>query len=111
MDKLEKYRNYVIRIIDKYGNYRPSCGDIEIQKICDEKNDHYQVMSVGWHNSKRVYGCSLHIDIKNNKIWIQHNGTERSIADELTELGVQKEDIVLGFHTPYMRQFTDYATN
>ena len=111
MDKLEKYRSYVTELIDKYGNYRPACGDIETQKVCDEKNDHYQVVSVGWHDNRRVYGCSLHIDIKNNKIWIQHNGTDRSIADELTELGVQKEDIVLGFHTPYMRQFTDYATS
>jgi hypothetical protein len=54
---------------------------------------------------------SVHIDIKNNKIWIQHNGTENSIAKELIELGVAKDDIVLGFHTPYMRRFTDYSIN
>ena len=111
MDKSGRYGNYVIEIVDKHGTCRPSCGDVEIQTVCDERNDHYQVLSVGWHDNKRVYGCSLHIDIKNDKIWIQHNGTERSIADELTELGVQKKDIVLGFHAPYMRQFTDYATN
>ncbi len=111
MDKLEKYRNYVINIINKYASYKPSHGEVEVQTVCDEKNDHYQILNVGWHNNKRIYGCSLHIDIKNSKIWIQHNGTERSIANELTELGVSKEDIVLGFHAPYVRQFTDYAAN
>ncbi len=110
MDKLERYRGYVLEIINKYGSYQPSYGDVEIQMVCDEKNNHYQVVNVGWHNNKRIYGCSLHIDIKNNKIWIQHNGTERSIANELMELGVEKEDIVLGFHTLHMRQFSEYAT-
>ncbi|MCP4348492.1 MAG: XisI protein [Desulfobacterales bacterium] len=97
-------------------NYMDKCGTDEGHLVIFDRNpgrswDEKIFTSVGWHNNKRVYGCSLHIDIKNNKIWIQHNGTERSIADELTELGVQKEDTVLGFHTPYMRQFTDYATN
>lgn len=36
----------------------------------------------------------LHIDIKNNKVWIQHNRTERRIAQELIEVGLSNEDIV-----------------
>ena len=35
--------------------------------------------------------------------------TIKSIATELVELGIPKEDIVLGFHALYHRQFTDYA--
>lgn len=45
-------------------------------------------------------GCVLHLDIKNSKIWIQHDGTEIGIANELVKLGVPKEDIVLAFHEP-----------
>jgi hypothetical protein len=51
----------------------------------------------------------MHLDIKNEKIWIQWNGTEDDIAVKLMNMGVLRDDIVLGFHTPYMRQFTDYA--
>ena len=111
MDKVEKYKDYVLNIINKYGSYKDSFGDVETQIVCDEKNSHYQILNLGWHGNKRIYGCSLHIDIKNHKIWIQHNGTENSIAKELMELGVAKKDIVLGFHTPYMRQFTEYSIN
>ena len=32
-----------------------------------------------------------------NKIWIQHDGTEIGIAKELVALGISKQDIVLGF--------------
>ncbi len=67
------------------------------------------MVHVGWSNKRRVYGCVLHVDIKNGKIWIQHDGTEGGIADELMDRGVPKHDIVLGFHSPFKRQFTDFA--
>jgi len=53
----------------------------------------------------------VHIDIKNGKIWIQHDGTERGVANDLVEWGVPKEDIVLAFHAPYRRQYTGFAVN
>ena len=111
MEKLERYRNSIVEIMRKYQNAVPSSGDIEVQTIFDRENDHYQIINVGGQNDRRIYGCSLHIDIKNNKVWIQHNGTERRIAEELNELGVPKEDIVLAFHAPERRRFTGYATN
>lgn len=109
MDKIEIYRKYIIEIIEKYASYKTSNKDVETQKILDKENDHYQIFNVGWNNEKRIYGCSLHIDIKNGKIWIQHNGTESNIASELTGYGVPKEDIVLAFHEPFRIQFTEYA--
>ncbi len=34
-----------------------------------------------------------------------------TIATQLLELGVPANDIILAFHSPYMRQFTEFATN
>ncbi|MGB3534591.1 MAG: element excision factor XisI family protein [Microcoleaceae cyanobacterium] len=51
----------------------------------------------------------LHLDIINGKIYIQQNNTEQDIAPILVEFGVPKEDIVIGFHSPFKRQFTEYA--
>ena len=56
-----------------------------------------------------MYGCVLHLDIKNDKIWIQHDGTEVGIANKLVEMGVLKADIVLAFHEPFVRQFTGFG--
>jgi len=111
MEKLDIYRNYIKKIISEYGQYKPSYGDVEVETMCDSEHDYYQLVNVGWHDQRRIHGCVLHIDIKNGKIWIQHNGLEDDIAEEFVKLGVPKEDIVLGFHSPYMRRFTDYATN
>jgi len=114
MEKLEKYREYVQRVLTNYAKRRTSNhknDDLELQTIFDTIHDHYQLIYVGWDKGKRVYGPVIHLDIKNEKIWLQWNGTEDNIADDLVELGVPKQDIVLGFHSPYMRQFTDYAVS
>lgn len=103
MERLMQYRSYIQRLLKERGNFKPSYGDIEFETIFDTAHDHYQLVSVGWHNSHRMYGCILHVDIKNGKIRIQHDGTEVGIANELVELGVPKEDIVLAFHPPYKR--------
>ena len=68
-------------------------------------------MNVGWDGEKRIHGIMLHIDIKDGKIWIQHNGTERRIAQYLLDLGVPKQDIVLAFHSPTRRKYTDFAVS
>ena len=109
MANLEEYRKKVKQILIKYSHYKPSYGEIEVVQIFDIERDHYQILSVGWNNQKRVYGTMMHLDIKNEKVWIQQNTTEIDIASELVEMGVPKHDIVIGFHTPKMRQLTDFA--
>jgi hypothetical protein len=55
------------------------------------------------------FDCVLHLDIKDVKIWIQHDGTEVGVANQLVEMRVSKQDIVLAFHEPEVCQFTDFA--
>jgi hypothetical protein len=110
MDKLNQYRNFVQQLIEEYANYRPVHGDVEVETIFDTKRDHYQLIYVGWDDEQRIHGCSLHIDIKDGKIWIQHNGTESHPAQKLVALGVPKQDIVLGFQSPYKRPLTEFAS-
>ena len=106
---VEQYRNYIQNLLKEYSQIGSSNDEVESQIIFDTERDHYQLVHVGWRNKRRIYGCVLHLDIKNGKIWIQHNGTERDIAEELVALGVLKSDIVIGFHSPFTRQFTEYA--
>lgn len=51
----------------------------------------------------------MHIDIRDGKIWILHNTTEHDLAIELLEMGVPREDIVLGLYPPELRQVTKFA--
>lgn len=108
-DITQQYRQHVEDVLKNYGSYKLPYKSVERQLVFDRERDHYQLWSVGWEGHKRYHGCVLHIDIKDNKIWIQHDGTEIGIANELVKLGVPREDIVLGFIAPYQRKYTDFA--
>ncbi|MGI0482345.1 XisI protein [Geminocystis sp. CENA526] len=86
-----------------------SQNDTEIQLIFDDHNHHYQVLNIGWDDQTRIYGVIIHVDLKEDKIWIQRDGTEVGIANQLLDAGVAKEHIVLGFQAPYKREFTEFA--
>jgi XisI protein len=111
MERLTGYRQLIKQILIEHSQNKPAYGDIEVETIFDTEHDHYQIVHVGWDGDNWVHSCILHIDIKGAKIWLQWNGTEDDIAADLVTQGVPKEDIVLGFQSPFMRQFTEYAVN
>lgn len=109
MAKIETYRGYIKQIIQDHARHQLSYGEIEAQSIFDTEGDHYQLVRTGWHQKQRQYGCLIHIDIKGEKIWIQYDGTEIGVANELTALGVPKSDIVLAYLSTFARKHTEFA--
>ena len=111
MDKLEFYRQCIQKILTEYSKSPPVNGEIEVQTIFDTKNDHYQVVDLGWDKHRRIYNCVMHFDIKNGKIWIQRNQTDDVLAEELARMGVAKEDIVIGLQPEYVREYAGYGVS
>jgi XisI protein len=113
-------RNYpqIVRdLLNSHAQGKPSVGDIEVETIFNLEHDRYEIIHMGWHHDglrpteghRRVHQCVMHIDIRNDKIWILHNTTEHELDLELLAMGVPKSGIVLGLHPPELRQFTGYA--
>lgn len=48
-----------------------------------------------------------HADI----VWIQHDGTEAGIVDDLSAAGIPKDQIVLAFYSPRRRVHTELAVS
>ncbi|NJN31630.1 MAG: XisI protein [Synechococcales cyanobacterium RM1_1_8] len=109
MAELNQYRQFIQSLLSRYAVDSGSKNSPETQLVFDTERDHYQVMHVGWRGDRWVHSCTVHLDIKEEKIWIQWNGTEDDLAQELVDLGVPKSSIVIGFHAPSMRKYTDYA--
>lgn len=111
MDKLNLYREIVKRLIKEYAHDDYKRNGVDRELVFDVEHDHYQIINVSWENDHRIYGCILHFDIKQGKIWLQYNGTEIDFAEELVNQGVLKQDIVIGFYSTFMRKFTEYAVS
>jgi hypothetical protein len=109
MDHLDQYRKVIRELIERYAQYQPALGDVQIEVIFDENNDHYELMYAGWNGPYRIHGSVLHIDIRDGKVWLQHDGTEHGVAKELVAAGIPRDRIVLAFKPPEVRPYTDYA--
>lgn len=111
MDKVTEYPKLIEQILSEHiglCNRRPD-REIETFLIKDEAQGHYIWMNLGWQNDKRVTGMTVYVRLRDNKFWIEEDWTEEGIAAALLALGVPKEDIVLAFHEPKMRQYTDFS--
>jgi len=109
MDKLEHYRQIIQEILTEHSQAKPVYGEIMMKLVFDQARDRYQLLRTGWQSDRRVFGALIHIDIEDGKIWIQYDGTEIGIANELTDQGIPKTDIVLAYHAPFMRQYNGFA--
>jgi XisI protein len=109
MDKVTQYRQYVQKLLSQYAKDDVTNDESEVQLIFDTERDHYQWMNVGWQQFNRIYRCIIHLDIKDGKIWLQQNLTDQNPAEELVEMGMPREDIVLGLQPPYKRPYTEYG--
>ena len=109
MDPLNDDRAIIRRILRPYADIRYAHGDIHNEVVFDDENARYLVMSHGRMGKKRVHGCLIHVEIVEGKIWIQRDGTEDGVADELVEAGIPKSRIVLGFWDPEARKLGDFA--
>ena len=48
------------------------------------RSRHYEVMHVGWDGPRRIHGSVVHIDIVDDKVWIQYDGTSRRSQTSLS---------------------------
>lgn len=109
MAKLDRYRQLIREIITNHTKIPYTYGDIAFETVFDAERDRYLLMILGRENKRYEHGCLIHLDIINDKIWIQRDGTERGVAEELVEAGVPKSEIVLGFKSPELRKDTEFA--
>lgn len=109
MDALDQYRKIIRRLFTENARIPISHGNIQVEPVFDSESDHYLLMLVGRDNKRRVHGCLVHIDIIGEKLWIQRDGTERGVANDLVEAGIPRDRIVLGFRSPEMRKYTEFA--
>ena len=108
MDTLENYRQIIRSVLTPYAQIEYANVKVRNMTAFDSESDQYIIVSEGW-DRRRYHGCLIHVEIREGKVWVQRDGTEDGVATELVEAGIPKEDIVLGFHEPSVRQHTGFA--
>ncbi|WP_019499425.1 XisI protein [Pseudanabaena sp. PCC 6802] len=109
MDKLAEYSQIIESVLQNHAKIPHSYGEIHNSVVIDAERKNFLLMIEGWEKHRRVHGCLVHVQIIDNKIWIQRDGLEDGITGELEEAGIPKDKIVLGFYPAHVRPHTGYA--
>lgn len=75
----------------------------------DREHGQFLLIDEGWERYRRIHNVWVHVELRDNKIWIHEDGTEEGIANLLVAAGVPRERIVLAFHAPNLRNATGFA--
>jgi hypothetical protein len=107
--RLNIYRSVIQTLMLDYAA-RSSTDQVQCIPVLDAQRDHYQVLDLGWDETgKRIFQPVLHIDIINDKIWIQENTTDIDLDRIFSASGIQPSEIVLGLYSPSLRSLGIYA--
>jgi hypothetical protein len=109
MDQLTRYRQIIRRVLEEYASWTPANAQLRTEVVFDPALDHFELVECGWEGHRRVHIVLFHLDIIDGKIWVQHDATDRPIAEELVRAGIPKSDIVIGFHPADLRKHTEFA--
>ena len=110
MDTRFKYKEIIKNILNEHAQYRACIPDsYDSQVLFDDERGRYLILDIGWSDDKYLHATPIHLDLIDGKIWIQFDDTEEGIANDLLAAGVPKNDIVLGFRHPQVRQYTSFA--
>ncbi len=113
MDNNLIYQKAIQTLLSEYQIYLSGANqqekDDRIKIVADTQNHHYQLLIAGWKADKYRFKVLFHLDIIDDKIWLQQNDTEFAIADELVEKGISRADIVLGFLPQHHRVHSGFA--
>jgi len=115
MDKLEYYRSTIKKILTEYyemalkGSLMIDELDADHYLAFDEERDQYLWLRSGWDDTERIGHIVMYFRINNGKIWVEEDGTDLFVVDDLLEAEIPESDIVLGFHHPSQRALTVFA--
>jgi uncharacterized SAM-binding protein YcdF (DUF218 family) len=84
-------------------------GQLEYQLLTDKENHHYQLLVSGWQQHKRVHGIVVQMDIRDGLIWVQEDGTDIGVSNELMRLGISENKIVLAYMMQNQTQNLEFA--
>lgn len=109
MGSVGQYKAIIQRILAEHLESMPDEENIETVAVQDDKGGHYMLVEAGWQYPHRIYNVVFHIRLKDGKIWIEQDWTERGVARELLAAGISTDAIELGFQPPQVRPHIDWG--
>jgi hypothetical protein len=110
MDKISQYREAIKQVLNEFIDYisgSPSSTDTVM--VADDEQQVYTVFDLGWENGRRIQIMPVLIRIVGDKVYVEEDNTDYGFVDRLLEADIPAKDMVLAWHPPDMRPYTEFA--
>ena len=109
METIETLREVIKNIFAEWEKLPRIPSDWKIVSVQDPQHDRYTIQHVSFAKDRYDTRLLAYLEIRDGKIWILTDNTEEGIASELVTEGVSKDQIVLGFYSPHLREMGEFA--
>jgi hypothetical protein len=109
MATLEELRQAIEKVFAAWHELPGPEAAFAIIPVSDRQQDRYLLLEEGWEGRKRIHGLLADLEIRDGKIWVQADNTDRPLAEQLLRHGIPREQIVLGFRSPERRAASEFA--
>ena len=111
MERIAQYRKIIHCLLEDYTQVYAAAADpgVDTDIIIDDEHGEYLLMRVGWRGETRVRRSVFYLRLRSGKIWIEEDWTKEGVVTQLMAEGVPKEDIVLAFNPPELRELTEFS--
>jgi hypothetical protein len=79
--------------------------------VIDEVKGIFAWLDFGWTKQGRIETINVFVRLQEGRIHIEEDMTEEGIGTILLKKGVPPKDIVVEFHPPEMRQYTEFGVS
>jgi len=93
---LIRWQKAIKQVLSRYAHI-PHREAIQARLLFDDQQLTYVLIEMGWWQKRYLHNCLLHVEILNEQVWIQFDGTETGIWAELIAAGIEAQAIRLGF--------------
>ena len=75
----------------------------------DRERGQFLLLDEGWDGYRHIHRLWAHVELRDDKFWIQEDGTQDGIGTMLMSAGIPSARIVLAFQAPSRRKYTEFA--
>jgi XisI protein len=106
-EKIERYRHSLRQVVMTQANVPRRPDQAMLAPICDDQSGNYLLMRIGWDRRGRAHNILFHLRLIDDQVFIEWDGLERGIANDLIGSGIAKEDIKLATESRTLYSHTE----
>lgn len=96
------YPEIIKKILLEYPKYDSADDVIKSSVSFDDEHGNYVLLQAGLRGDDYLQSAVIHVQLIDDKIWVQYDGAEYGVANELV-------DVVLGFRHPSVKKYTCFS--